>query len=380
MDGVILTKPARYNIEDTNIALLGSDLEKNVREHAGDKEAAWENAGKEPGLQIWRIEKFKVVEWPKERYGYFYDGDAYIVLYTFKLDSNSEELFYNLHFWIGQDSSQDEAATAAYKTVELDDHLHGLPVQYREVQGYESAVFLSYFPRFISLHGGISTGFHHVSSPPPDETKRLYRVTSLGNRLIIREVPLDGSSLIPGDAYVLDMGTKVWQLNTKGSVGKERFKAAEFVRQLVEERGSSPEVTVFDEGGQGLGIFLAALGLESMPESTESQPDQPRTLYRISDATGDLAFSPVESKPSSLTSSDAFLLDDSANKADPAVYAWIGKEASLQESRLTIQYAQSYLYITENKTRSRVAVSLVKMREGRETEGFKQALSAMVDQ
>jgi len=55
-------------------------LEKRVREHAGDTEPAWDDAGKETGLQIWRIEQFKVVDWPKERYGSFYDGDSYILM------------------------------------------------------------------------------------------------------------------------------------------------------------------------------------------------------------------------------------------------------------------------------------------------------------
>lgn len=121
------------------------------------------------------------------------------------------------------------------------------PVQYREVQGYESPKFLSYFSRFLCLNGGVSTGFHHVSAPPPDNTKRLYRVISTGTRLLVREVAPIGASLIPGDAYVLDMGSKVWQLNTKGSVGKERFKAAEFSHSLANDRTTteSCEVMVF---------------------------------------------------------------------------------------------------------------------------------------
>jgi gelsolin len=74
-------------------------------------------------------------------------------------------------------------------------------------------------------------------------------VISTGTRLQVREVAPQASSLIPGDAYVLDMGSKVWQLNTKGSVGKERFKAAEFVSTLANERRTTEtcEIQVFGQ-------------------------------------------------------------------------------------------------------------------------------------
>jgi len=44
---------------------------------------------------------------------------------------------------------QDEYGTAAYKTVELDTYLDDKPVQHREVEGHESELFLSYFPKGI---------------------------------------------------------------------------------------------------------------------------------------------------------------------------------------------------------------------------------------
>lgn len=60
----------------------------------------FERAGQEPGLQVWRIEKFDLVAVPENLYGGFYTGDAYVVLNTIK--QRSGNLQYDLHFWLGK--------------------------------------------------------------------------------------------------------------------------------------------------------------------------------------------------------------------------------------------------------------------------------------
>lgn len=50
--------------------------------------------------------------------GTFFSGDSYIVLNTYK-KKDSDKLLFDVHFWLGRYTSQDEAGTAAYKTVEL---------------------------------------------------------------------------------------------------------------------------------------------------------------------------------------------------------------------------------------------------------------------
>merc|ERR1712122_335094 len=97
-------------------------------------------------------------------------GDSYIVLNSYTVD-DSPELEHDVHIWIGAESSQDEYGTAAYKMVECNEKLGGLPIQHRETQGYESSMFCSYFKGLKYLVGGIESGFTHVE--PSVETPHL---------------------------------------------------------------------------------------------------------------------------------------------------------------------------------------------------------------
>lgn len=116
-------------------------------------EAAFAGAGRKAGMELWRIENLAVVKQPKvgprkatatfltvltvltplQITGQFHSGDSYILLTT--VASKSGSLSWAIHFWLGSETSHDEAGIAAYKSVELDESLGGGPVQYREVQG-----------------------------------------------------------------------------------------------------------------------------------------------------------------------------------------------------------------------------------------------------
>lgn len=62
-----------------------------------------------------------------------------------QIHKTSSNLSYDIHYWIGKDSSQDEQGAAAIYTTQMDDYLKGRAVQHREVQGNESETFRSYF-------------------------------------------------------------------------------------------------------------------------------------------------------------------------------------------------------------------------------------------
>ena len=53
-----------------------------MREESGEQELAWSNAGRQPGLENWRVDQFHVKLWPVEKHGQFHDGDSYIVLHV----------------------------------------------------------------------------------------------------------------------------------------------------------------------------------------------------------------------------------------------------------------------------------------------------------
>lgn len=64
---------------------------------------------------------------------------------------------YNIHYWLGKESSQDEQGAAAIYTTQMDDHLGMVAVQHREVQGHESETFRAYFKQglmYVSHHQG----------------------------------------------------------------------------------------------------------------------------------------------------------------------------------------------------------------------------------
>ncbi|KAI3636638.1 hypothetical protein MIR68_005327 [Amoeboaphelidium protococcarum] len=367
-----LVKAKKFNIQDSNIALLGSDLEKNVRKNASDGEPAWASAGKQLGIEIWRIEKFKVVAWPKESYGEFYSGDSYIILRTYKAKPEDEKFQFDVHFWLGRETSQDEAGTAAYKTVELDDCLGGQPVQHREVQGYESELFLSYFPKMKILDGGVESGFKHVK--PEEYRPRLLHIKGTRGHIVVQEVALEASSLNSGDVFVLDAGLNIYQFNGATSNGVERMKAMELCSALSQDRKSAKVVVYGEDDADATPFWQLIGGKKAIKSAGDGGDDKAavknvaKRLMRLSDASGKIEFKEEATgviKKSMLDGNDVFIFDNAAE-----VFAWVGKKTTPQEKRLALQYAQDYLV----KYNRPAYTPISRVLEGGENEVFLKSL------
>ena len=258
--------------EDSNVENIGSIMDKAARVGAAMTEECWAGAGQEPGIEIWRVHNqrtdgdspdFGIERVPKEEYRQFYRGDSYILLYTYL---EGDKLLFNVHFWIGSESSADEYGVAAYKTVELDDLLGGVPVQFREMEGFESELFLSYFrpggpcPGDLTLlEGGYATGFRHVQVEEY-KPRLLWVRKERDGQMISSEKPCALASLNQGDCFILDSGAKLFIYRGESSSPFEKNKAVSVAKNIEQERAGKSTVVDGEEDADFWTLLGASLG------------------------------------------------------------------------------------------------------------------------
>eukprot|EP00457_Paulinella_chromatophora_P007581 gb/GEZN01007604.1/.p1 GENE.gb/GEZN01007604.1/~~gb/GEZN01007604.1/.p1 ORF type:complete len:371 (-),score=80.83 gb/GEZN01007604.1/:331-1443(-) len=358
-------------LEDSNIANYGSKEHKDAKLNAAKTEKAWNGAGQKVGIEVWRIEKFKVIRQDVKTYGTFFRGDSYIVLNTYKPDPESEKLSWNVHFWLGKETTQDEAGTAAYKTVELDDLLGDAPVQYREVDGCESDEFLSLFKGKITVcDGGVDSGFNQVK---PEEYKpRLFHIKGK-KKVKVVQVPLSKDSLNQGDSFLLDMGMEIIQWNGPMAGVNEKRKGGEMIQSLKADRNGRPVGKVLD-GLEKDDVFWKTLGTEpptkdqDIAEATSDDIkfEVHKKMMEVSDKTGSLKMTEVPFGKASLKPDEVFLVD-----LGTVVYAWIGKKASNEERSNGIKFANDYLVTNKMP----FSTPIVRVMDGNEPVSFKKAIA-----
>ena len=376
----------------------------------------FEGAGKRLGLHIWRIERFIPVPWRK--HGKFHKGDSYIVLNTLLLpehlssgtraeqkqkkasiadvvledgddchaddasnhanddssSAGSPPHAYDVHFWVGEGSTEDEYGAAALKAMELDALLRAdgtrRGVVHREIQDFESEQFLSYFSELglAYLEGGVDgvdlfgnkaalkTGsFAKPKAIPAAATKReaeletrLFQIKGRKGHLLMTQVPLSRASMNTGDVFVLDAPEAVYQWNGSSANDDEVERGVTLCRTLMSERGSSSVITLAQgeeqgstflehlrESEQALGHKLEDVAIRAAEDAGDD--DDVKTswtpvLFRASTSAASFAAGPLrkvsgggKSKPlrAHLKTSGIYLIDMGVE-----INMWIGKDAS----------------------------------------------------
>lgn len=332
---------SELKFEDSNLAGIGSDLDARLRRAAADSEAEFDGAGEQPGLELWRVEKFEMKKLDESDHGTFYSGDAYIVLHTYDVP-DSETLAWNLHFLLGKDSTQDERGTAAYMTVNLDDKLGGKPVQYREVQDHESKKFISHFPVLRYLHGGVASGFKHVE--PESYQPRLLQVFGPSGAVRVKQVPLESASLNNSDVFIVDAGLNLFQWNPSNASPFEKMRASQIREKIQAERDGEPKECIIegdeiDEIPQVWELLGEKGGIPEKGATIDEDEDdesaeKARKIYHCSDESGEMEVSLISEAEaldrSELSTEDVSIVVSTIGSKS-RVFFHAGTKASLTE-------------------------------------------------
>ncbi|KAM3927979.1 villin-1-like [Leptodactylus fuscus] len=332
------------------------------------------NISRKPGLQIWSIEKMKMVPLPEKAYGSFFEGDCYIVLF---IKQSSSGMSSDLHYWIGKDSTQDEQGAAAIYTAEMDEALGGSPIQHREVQGHESATFKSYFKNgIIYKKGGVASGFKHVETNMYN-IRRLLHVKGR-KHVSATEEELSWNSFNKGDVFLLDLGKVIIQWNGPESNKAERIKACTMAQGIRDdERGGRAQIGIIDNEKDSpdlMQIMTAVLGprtgelKDAVPDEKADQQQKANVrLYHVFEKDGDLVVEEIATKPLTqdlLQHGDCHILDQGGVK----IFVWRGKDSSPEEKKAAFTRAVGFIQGKGYPATTNIEV----LNDGAESTMFKQ--------
>ncbi|RLW04910.1 hypothetical protein DV515_00005574 [Chloebia gouldiae] len=303
-----------------------------------------------PGIQIWRIENMEMVPVPTKSYGNFYEGDCYVLLSTRKSGSNFS---YDIHYWLGKESSQDEQGAAAIYTTQMDDHLGSMAVQHREAQGHESETFRAYFKQgLVYKKGGVASGMKHVETNTYN-VQRLLHVKGKKN-VVAGEVEMSWKSFNRGDVFLLDLGQLIIQWNGPESNRNERLRAMTLAKDIRDrERGGRAKVGVVDGEDEDASPGLMKVLKHVLGEKRDIQPAIPDVtvdqtlksslkLYHVSNANGNLVIQEVAVRPLTqdmLLHEDCYILDQGGIK----IFVWKGKNANKEEKQQAMSRALGFI-------------------------------------
>uniref|UniRef100_A0A4W6DB93 Villin like n=1 Tax=Lates calcarifer TaxID=8187 RepID=A0A4W6DB93_LATCA len=338
-----------------------------------DSPDAFRNVSRKPGMQIWTINNMQLVPVPAQGFGNFFEGDCYIVLHITEKKGSGQSA--DIHYWIGNSSSQDEQGAAAIYVTQLDEYLGGSPVQHREVQGSESPRFRSYFKNgLIYKKGGVASGFRHVDTNAYNVLRLLH--VKGRKHVAATEVEVSWNSFNNGDIFLLDMGKAIVQWNGPQSNRREKLKAVLLAQDIRDrERGGRAQIGVVEGGNEEdspelMKVMMAVLGQRTGQLKDAIPDDKPD---QVQNASVRLYQNWVLSHCSLLFSccQDCYIVDQRGS----SVMVWKGKQASKEERREALNRAVGYIKAKNYPSSTTVEV----MTEGGESAMFKHLFKSWRD-
>ncbi|XP_064101883.1 protein flightless-1-like [Macrobrachium nipponense] len=343
------------------------------------------DVGQIPGITIWEIENFLPNQIEESVYGKFYEGDCYIILHT-TMDEATQNLDWQIYFWIGEKSTLDKKACSAIHAVNLRNYLGAQSRTHREEQSDESEEFLELFDHDLTyIEGGrTASGFFTVEEM--EYPLRLYRIFPTHTGIHLETVSCSVDSLDPRHVFLLDDGKVIfiWQgSKAKKTLTTKTRLCAEKMNK--EERKNLAEIHTLVEGKEHneWPHFWQALGLEEGEEEDlvlEEHVDENFTpvvprLYQVGLGMGYLELPQVEVPEGKLVqkllrTKNVYILDCYCD-----VFVWIGRKSTRLVRAAALKLSQELLKMI---IRPEHAVTTL-VKEGTEPQVFKTKFSGWTD-
>ncbi|EFA79149.1 villin [Heterostelium album PN500] len=282
-------------------------------------------------ITCWRVEDFTKIPVDASRYGHFYSGDSYVILYTYIYKNKDCFLIY---FWQGKNSSINEKGSSALLTMELDDTLKGMAKEVRVVQNKEPKHFLSIFKSKFIVHQGKDPMSKGYKAPEPNQFS-LYHIrgTSAMNTRAVQTYT-SPHSLNSYGTYVLasnnGSNTFVWY----GKLSNELEKS--YAKSIVGQWSSSKTVEL-NEGQETSAFWDSIGGKEIHPKMKLSSRVEPR-LFSCSIGSGIFLVEEVHSfAQDDLLQEDVYIIDGIDH-----IWVWIGTETTETERKMAMELSLDY--------------------------------------
>ncbi|CRL07521.1 CLUMA_CG020486, isoform A [Clunio marinus] len=326
--------------------------------------------GQAPGITIWEIENFLPNKIEDITHGKFYEGDCYIVLKTFLVET---QLSWEIYFWIGNATTLDKKACAAIHAVNLRNYLGARCRTIREEQGDESDEFLALFDSdIVYIEGGrTSTGFFTIEDSVFNT--RLYIVHNDDIAINLEPVEMIYETLDVENVFLLDGGLKIFLWFGKKARNTVKSKSRLMAEKINKnERKNKAEIVMEIQGNESE-EFLKLLGVEdveSKPEikkvAVEWKARNPR-LYSVQLGLGYLEMPQVEVPQQKLVhtllnSKNVYLLD-----CGPDLFVWFGKKSTRLVRAAAIKLSQELFSMIKRPPFSMIT----RIQEGTENQVFK---------
>lgn len=309
--------------------------------------AFWDLQMHSTGTSIWTVQSGSLRQVPDTSHGFFHEGNVYLILHV----NNSTEK--SLHYWIGALACETDIKFVEGKAHDLDKIILTAERFSREIQNYESSVFMSLFPDGVVYIEGKSK---MPLSKAAAYDKRMYIVTGRKYPRAACVLPRR-EYLKPENTLILDGSPRMYVCMGHKTGYIERSRALRLVRKMQkQQKNSKCHIVVIDENDIQLNdAFTAKLEDSTFPMPSK-ESDGPtgngvngqeievnQILYRVS---GDrvLYDMPEHSrrplKHCYLVSRDSYLLYRGPHRT---LYMWVGHRAMEAEVERALIRAKSFV-------------------------------------